>query len=259
MKPIRLFTFFLCIPSVIQPIGDKEILPDSLPRIYFFLNENITNFKGDAIVNETNEELKSSGRTSDAIFNAAGADELEKECNAIPEDKGIRCPVGQARITYSCNLMKKNIKYIIHAAHPQYDREQFEERCKLLESVYVTSLKLAEENNISCIAFPLISTETASFPAETASDCAVKGIITHFKNHEKSSIKCIYFYLRNPIYIDLTELKETFSKSFSNKQIYTYSIDPTHTSVDRSSEIIQIGAGISGFSIISFICYACMK
>ena len=118
---------------------------------------NITTLNDvDVIVNAANPQLAGGGAgVCGAIFTAADTIELQKKCNLHPETAGIRCPVGEARITDSCNLKSQGIKYIIHAVGPDAriindQKQQFE----LLKKAYLSSLMLAEDHTLLSIAFP---------------------------------------------------------------------------------------------------------
>ena len=74
------------------------------------IRNDITKMKVDAIVNAANTELRMGGGVCGAIFQAAGAVELQEACKKIGE-----CPTGQAVIT---DGFKLPAKYIIHTPGP---------------------------------------------------------------------------------------------------------------------------------------------
>ena len=77
---------------------------------------NITGARVDAIVNAANSALQRGGGVCGAIHAAAGP-QLQEACNEIERVDGIRCPVGEARITEAGNLPAG---YVIHAVGPRY-------------------------------------------------------------------------------------------------------------------------------------------
>lgn len=85
-----------------------------LPRI---VHGDITQMEVDAIVNAANEWMLGGGGVDGAIHAAAGPELLEA-CRAIPEIRpGIRCPIGEARITPAFRLPSKRI---IHTVGPRW-------------------------------------------------------------------------------------------------------------------------------------------
>lgn len=130
------------------------------------IEANIVNMKVDAIVNAANSALCGGGGVDGAIHKAAGPALLE-ECKTLEG-----CPTGKAKITKGYALPAK---FVIHTVGPVwYGGQRGEE--ELLRSCYVESLKLAEQHNISSIAFPAISTGAYKFPLKKASEIAIDAI-----------------------------------------------------------------------------------
>ena len=134
----------------------------------------------DAIVNAANSQLLCGGGVCGAIFEAAGFEDLQEECDLYEY-----CQTGKAIITHGYNL---KAKWIIHAVGPIYcesDKPKEE-----LESAYISSLNLAEEYDLETIAFPCISTGYFGFPLYEASKIAIKTIM----NYKAKNLKKVYFY-----------------------------------------------------------------
>ena len=72
------------------------------------IRDDITRVEADVIVNAANSKLLAGGGVCGAIFSAAGASELQEECNKIGY-----CGIGEAVITKGYNL---KAKYVIHPA-----------------------------------------------------------------------------------------------------------------------------------------------
>lgn len=128
----------------------------------------------EAIVNAANELLASGGGVCGAIHRAAGRG-LDAACNLVPANsQGVRCPVGQARITPAFALPQK---YIIHAVGPdcRVEKDPVKQNT-LLHSTYINTLRLATEHNIASIAFPFISSAIYAFPKERAAKIALDAI-----------------------------------------------------------------------------------
>ena len=144
---------------------------------------DITRQKVDAIVNAANTSLLGGGGVDGAIHRAGGPAILE-ECKKIGG-----CPTGEAVITTGGNLPAS---WVIHTVGPVWrDGSQREEA--LLRSAYKKSLKQADLNQLTSIAFPSISTGAYRFPIEKASQIALSTCIEHLKG--QTSLNMIRFVL----------------------------------------------------------------
>lgn len=140
------------------------------------VQKDITKMEVDAIVNAANTALAMGGGVCGAIFNAAGARELQEACNKIGPIK-----TGEAVITPGFKL---KAKHIIHTAGPVYDHKKAKECEELLYSSYKNSLLVAVENGCKSIAFPLISSGIYGYPKDEALDVAKRAIEDFLKDHD---------------------------------------------------------------------------
>lgn len=130
---------------------------------------DITRLEVDAIVNAANEWMLGGGGVDGAIHAAAGPELLEA-CRAVPEVRpGIRCPVGEARITSAFKLPSK---HVIHTVGPRWHGGARREP-ELLASCYKACLALTCEHQLKSVAFPAISTGAFAYPLLPASRIAV--------------------------------------------------------------------------------------
>ena len=113
---------------------------------------DITRLKVDAIVNAANNSLLGGGGVDGAIHRAAGR-ELLDECRTLGG-----CPTGESKIT---DAYKLPCKKVIHTVG------------------YDSALKLAEENQLTSIAFPCISTGVYGYPKQEAAEIALSTIFKH--------------------------------------------------------------------------------
>ena len=136
----------------------------------------------DAIVNAANAELQTGGGVAGAIHRAAGPT-LAEECSPLAPIKP-----GKAVITRAHNLPND---HVIHCLGPIFGIDQPEDQ--LLANCYKNSLQLAEENHISKLAFPAISTGAFHYPINEATDIVIK--VLQDQLADTTSIEKIRFVL----------------------------------------------------------------
>lgn len=139
------------------------------------VRNDITTMQVDAIVNAANTALQMGGGVCGAIFNAAGATELQAACNEIGE-----CPVGEAVLTDGFQLQASNI---IHTVGPIWQGGTEGEEA-LLANCYKNSLAIAVAEGYESIAFPLISSGIYGYPKEQALQIAIATISEFLMDHD---------------------------------------------------------------------------
>ncbi len=134
---------------------------------------DITTLDVAAIVNAANETLLGGGGVDGAIHRAAGPELLEA-CRALPEvTPGVRCPAGEARITQGVDLKARHVKQTEGTVW----RGGTSGEARLLASAYRQSLKLAQQQQLTSIAFPAISCGAYGFPLLQAAGITVRSIL----------------------------------------------------------------------------------
>lgn len=163
------------------------------------MNSNISIAQGDitaadtdAIVNAANQKMLGGGGVDGAIHKAAGP-ELLKYCLQIPAVDGVRCPVGEARITPAGRLPAR---WVIHTVGPRYTIDSEPEN--LLASAYRNSLNLAVKNQCKSIAFPAISCGVYGYPYSEAAEVSLAICRDVMWNEIKIS-----FYLFTPELVEI--------------------------------------------------------
>jgi O-acetyl-ADP-ribose deacetylase (regulator of RNase III) len=137
------------------------------------VNQDITKMKAGAIVNAANEALLGGDGIDGAIHKAAGSG-LKDACAALPEiSPGVRCNVGQAKITPGFNLPAANV---IHTVGPVYTKYDDATAAKLLADCYTNSLIRAKEKGARTVAFPCISTGAFGYPKDKAASIALAAV-----------------------------------------------------------------------------------
>lgn len=142
---------------------------------------DITEFRGDAIVNAANDELKLGNGVAGAIKRAGGP-AIQEECDRYGAVK-----IGGAAITGAGNLP---VKYLIHAASMGFGKPT---NGKTLRSSTFESLRLAEENGVETIAFPAVGTGVAGFPVDRCATIMIE-VASEFLKTSKN-VKEIHFIL----------------------------------------------------------------
>ena len=147
------------------------------------IRDDITRLNTDAIVNAANSRLLAGGGVCGAIFSAAGADSLQRECNKIGY-----CAIGDAVITKGYNL---KAKHIIHTVGPIYGQDPVNEE-RQLYSCYKNSLGLAQKKRLNSIAFPVISSGIYGYPKTEAIKIATKAIKDFLEENEIDVYLVVY-------------------------------------------------------------------
>lgn len=151
------------------------------------LQGDITVQHVDAIVNAANSSLLGGGGVDGAIHRAGGSAILE-ECQQIRNRQG-GCPTGEAVITTAGRLPAK---HVIHTVGSVWNGGSNNER-QLLAHCYVHSLQLADENQLTSIAFPNISTGIYHFPKKEAATIALQTVKEYVEQHPDTTLQQIIF------------------------------------------------------------------
>lgn len=192
------------------------------------IRNDITKVHADAIVNAANEALSYGGGVCGAVFDAAGKEELQKECDSIGG-----CRTGEAVITKGYQLPAK---FIIHTAGPVWRGGHSGEE-ELLSNCYKNSLKLAKERGLESVAFPLISSGIYGYPRDKALKTAVSAIGEFLLESEFWNAAAFHREFHNDMTVYLVVYdKESFS--LSEKLFTTISryIDDNYVSKRRSNK-----------------------
>lgn len=143
---------------------------------FSIVRQDITEMGVDAIVNAANTQLQMGGGVCGAIFQAAGAAQMQAACEKLAPVR-----TGQAVITPGFSLPAR---YVIHTPGPVYSRWK-KARCRcLLHASYTKSLELAAAKGCGSIAFPLISSGIYGYPKDEALEVAREAVMQFLDSHD---------------------------------------------------------------------------
>jgi O-acetyl-ADP-ribose deacetylase (regulator of RNase III) len=144
------------------------------------LQGDITEMDTDAIVNAANENLILGAGVAGAI-RSKGGPTIQEECNQIGSAR-----VGGAAITTGGNL---KAGYVIHAVGPRMG--EGDEDQKLADATR-NSLHLANENGLTSITFPAVSTGIFGFPKERCARIMLTTVAETLKEKSISLMKVVF-------------------------------------------------------------------
>ncbi len=145
------------------------------------LEGDITDFRGDAIVNAANNHFWMGGGVAGAIKRRGGSS-IEDEAIV----KGPK-PVGQSIITVAGRL---GVKYVIHAAVMGQDLQTDSGKVR---DATKSALQLAETNGVASVAFPALGTGVGGFPMHEAAKIMVRESVSFLK--KSTNLRSVTFFL----------------------------------------------------------------
>lgn len=143
---------------------------------------DITQQDTEAVVNAANKRLAPGGGVAGAIHRAAGPG-LWEECKRLGG-----CETGEAKLTSGHRL---KAKHVIHTVGPVYSGGPQDP--KDLRTCYLNSLRVAEDNGITSISFPSISTGAFGYPIEEAAEVSLSTVIDYLR--KETNLKLVRFVL----------------------------------------------------------------
>ena len=143
---------------------------------------DLTAMDTDAIVNAANAQLILGAGVAGAI-KAKGGPKIQEECNAIGGTF-----VGGAVITTGGDL---KARHVIHAVGPRMGEGDEDEK---LKNATLNSLRVADENNLTSISFPAISTGIFGFPKDRCAQIMLRTVIDYAEKTD-TALKRVVFCL----------------------------------------------------------------
>lgn len=169
---------------------------DAFPEIKYGVSlwqGDITRLRADAIVNAANKTLLgcflAGHNCIDNVIHSYAGMQLRDDCARIIANQGAPEECGDAKITRAYNLPSR---YVIHTVGPMVGREVTELQRAQLRSCYTSCLNLAEEAELSSIAFCCISTGVFNFPRAEAAEIATGAVLNWKMSRPNSKLKIIF-------------------------------------------------------------------
>lgn len=194
------------------------------------VRNDITQMHTDAIVNTANTDPIVGAGCDYAIYQAAGYDALlqyrTEKIGAVPE--------GEAFLTPAFQL---DCSYIIHVVSPVfYDGKSGEE--EKLRACYQNGLRLALEQKVQSIAFPLISTGSFGYPMEEGLRIAVDEINAFLLKYEMEMI--VYLVVFDEDAVRLSSNITPDLKSYINRHYVEQRIEEEYYPVSRNASVSRV-------------------
>ncbi|MHC4476483.1 MAG: macro domain-containing protein [Planctomycetota bacterium] len=143
---------------------------------------DITEMDTDAVVNAANAQLALGGGVAGAIRRKGGP-AIQQECNKIGGTF-----IGGAVITTGGDL---KAKHVIHAVGPRMGEGDEDNK---LKNATLNSLKVADENSLTSIAFPAVSAGIFRFPIHRCAQIMLRTTIDYLKGETglQRVVFCLY-------------------------------------------------------------------
>lgn len=151
---------------------------------FLIVRDDIARVSADVIVNAANTNLEAGGGVCGALFEAAGAADMQAACDAIGG-----CPTGSAVSTPAFAL---DAKWVIHAVGPIW-RGGLSGEADALRSCYRSVFAEVDRLGAQSVAFPLISAGIYGFPAGEALAIAREETEAFLRDHDDVSATLVVF------------------------------------------------------------------
>lgn len=162
------------------------------PQLYLWQGD-ITCLEVDAIVNAANSQLlgcmQANHHCIDNMIHTRAGVQLRLACDELIKVQARKEPAGKAKITKAYNLPSH---YVLHTVGPFIDQRGVSPlKEHLLASSYKACLVLADEYQLSTIAFSCISTGEFNFPNQRAAEIAIH-TVKEYILHTQSKMQVIF-------------------------------------------------------------------
>ncbi|UJR22367.1 hypothetical protein I4U23_025429 [Adineta vaga] len=151
---------------------------------------NIINITADAIVHPTSSSLNLGGEVGHALATAGGK-ELREALSEAAKTKSL-ANISDVTMTDAPNL---SATYLIHVNSPTWNAGSQAECIADLDKATLNILNLAEEQNLTSVAIPSISSGNAGFPKQTAAQTILAALSKFFRQNATTKLQQVFFVL----------------------------------------------------------------
>uniref|UniRef100_A0A3Q4HSS3 Poly(ADP-ribose) polymerase family member 14-related sequence 1 n=1 Tax=Neolamprologus brichardi TaxID=32507 RepID=A0A3Q4HSS3_NEOBR len=162
----------------------------------------------EVIVNTVSSDLDlNRGAVSQAILRAAGP-----KLQQLVDAQGATGNVGEIIVTDGCQLKSKQV---FHAIAPHYKDQATSEKC--LQGLFLDCLDMAENNNLTSISLPAISTGDLCFPTTVVASLMLDTILEFSKMRHPKHLKMIVIVLY-PADTQCIQVRKKFPNASGNSR-----------------------------------------
>ncbi|CAF1080584.1 unnamed protein product [Rotaria sordida] len=151
---------------------------------------SIVNIKADAIVLPTNDSFYMGGEVGNALAKAGGQQLRDAVAQAA---KNATIPnAGDVAISSAPNL---SASHLIPVHSPKWNAAQQDESIGELDKATLNILTLADQQGLTSVALPSISSGRAGFPKQTAAQTILAALSKYFRQTATTNIQQVFFVL----------------------------------------------------------------
>lgn len=168
------------------------------PRLFLFKGD-MTGLALDVLVNAANSDLlgcfiPNHKCLDNAIHTFAGA-RLRQACHRLTAEQGHREPVGHVKQTSAYHLPARAIYHTVGPFVPA-GKPVSAIRQSLLRQAYLACLTKAEQDGVTSLAFPCLSTGEFGFPRDLACQIAVKTVTDFLATNQTGLVVVFVLYTK---------------------------------------------------------------
>ncbi|CAF4320792.1 unnamed protein product [Rotaria socialis] len=208
---------------------------------------SIVNIKADAIIHPTSTSLNMGGEVGHALAKAGGK-ELRDALSQAAQTKSIP-NVGDVVITDAPNL---SATHLIHVNSPTWNASAQEQCISDLDKATLNILTLADEQGLTSVAIPSVSSGNAGFPKQTAAQTILAGLSKYFRQTATTKLQQVFFVLYDAESVNVytTELQQLPSHLMAQEESKSIDLEDTFFHYRQTSKQYVLKLSSASLSII---------